>query len=207
MAIERETTWLPKHHASRTEEPRHHSRPGRDSGPALHRHELAGRRLPPPPREMRLPDPDAARVPHPRDRPARRDGQRVRDRQGRVRALRAGGAEGARAGVLLGARDRLIRPGDRGRPRLLRGHVLPRRREERRARLSGAHRGAPENSPGRGRHVHLARQDDADRDPPCTRTGSSSSGSTSRARSTTRPRSTGAPSRRSATRSGRSPSD
>ena len=57
---------LPKDHASRTEEPRHHSRSGGDPGPALHRHELTGRCLPPPPREMRLPDRDASRVPHPR---------------------------------------------------------------------------------------------------------------------------------------------
>jgi non-homologous end joining protein Ku len=40
----------------------------------------------------------------------------------------------------------------------------------------------------------------------CTRTDSFYSGCTARARSTTRPRSTGAPSLRSATRSGRSPS-
>ena len=43
-----------------------------------------------------------------------------------------------------------------------------------------------EDAPDRRRHVHLARQDDPDRDPPCTRTASSSSGSTSPTRSTTR---------------------
>jgi hypothetical protein len=62
-----------KPHASRTEEPRQLTRRGHHSGPALHRHELERRGLPPPAREMRVPDPCASRVPHPQFRAARRE--------------------------------------------------------------------------------------------------------------------------------------
>jgi hypothetical protein len=70
------------------------------------------------------------------------------------------------------------------------------------ARLSRARSGVTEDPPGRRRHVHLRGKTNpiAIR---VARTGSFSSGSTSPTRSTTRPRSTGAPNRRSATRSER----
>jgi hypothetical protein len=58
-------------------------------------------------------------------------------------------------------------------------------------------------APDRRRHVHLARQDDADRDPHAPR-WLSSSGSTSLTRCTAQRRSTRAPIPRSATRNGRS---
>ena len=179
-------------------------RPGRDSGPALHRHELAGRCLP-------LLHANAARgsrcvfgVPSTASsRAKRRPGYEIaKDEYVRFEPEELKALEQASSSALVidsFVPETAVDPvyfedtyylgagknGERGYRVLTEapGELA----ESRSVR-----------SPGEARRLRSRSA--------CTRTDSSSNGSTSRARSTTRPRSTQAPSRRFATRSGRSPS-